>query len=143
MYVTDDLPRAERPGHPAPLPPPVLCVNRHYCCHGTVVDRSPITGVVKFEQVDSDDVEIRRSKFHFVDLAGSERAKRTGASGQRFKEVLLSVQNWFQTRSGVVGGAGKGSEAHGCVALAWSYGGGLWQLSARLCGVQTVGEGLL
>lgn len=38
-------------------------------------------------QVDPDDVEIRRSKFHFVDLAGSERAKRTGASGQRFKEV--------------------------------------------------------
>lgn len=32
-------------------------------------------------------MEIRRSKFHFVDLAGSERAKRTGASGQRFKEV--------------------------------------------------------
>ncbi|CBN79868.1 conserved unknown protein [Ectocarpus siliculosus] len=38
------------------------------------------------ERVDPDDVEIRRSKFHFVDLAGSERAKRTGASGQRFKE---------------------------------------------------------
>lgn len=39
-------------------------------------------------KVDPDNVEIRRSKFHFVDLAGSERAKRTGASGQRFKEVL-------------------------------------------------------
>ncbi|CAM9741982.1 unnamed protein product, partial [Discosporangium mesarthrocarpum] len=38
------------------------------------------------DQENKDDVEIRRSKFHFVDLAGSERAKRTGASGQRFKE---------------------------------------------------------
>lgn len=36
-------------------------------------------------------MEIRRSKFHFVDLAGSERAKRTGASGQRFKEVRLDL----------------------------------------------------
>lgn len=36
-------------------------------------------------------MEIRRSKFHFVDLAGSERAKRTGASGQRFKEVCEPV----------------------------------------------------
>lgn len=46
-----------------------------------------ILSVCLSHKVDTDDVEIRRSKFHFVDLAGSERAKRTGASGQRFKEV--------------------------------------------------------
>lgn len=38
-------------------------------------------------------MEIRRSKFHFVDLAGSERAKRTGASGQRFKEVKAGLKD--------------------------------------------------
>lgn len=27
-----------------------------------------------------------RSKFHLVDLAGSERAKKTQATGERFKE---------------------------------------------------------
>lgn len=47
----------------------------------------PLRSSFPLEKVDPDDVEIRRSKFHFVDLAGSERAKRTGASGQRFKEV--------------------------------------------------------
>ncbi|KAG5177095.1 kif21a protein, partial [Tribonema minus] len=36
----------------------------------------------------TDDLEIRKSKFHFVDLAGSERAKRTGAEGQRFREGI-------------------------------------------------------
>jgi len=34
------------------------------------------------------DVETRKSKFHFVDLAGSERLKKTGATGQRMKEGI-------------------------------------------------------
>ncbi|CAM9893364.1 unnamed protein product, partial [Scytosiphon promiscuus] len=53
------------------------------CSHPAVFGCPPATSSA---QVDLDNVEIRRSKFHFVDLAGSERAKRTGASGQRFKE---------------------------------------------------------
>ena len=36
----------------------------------------------------SDQIESKRSKFHFVDLAGSERQKRSLASGQRLKEGI-------------------------------------------------------
>ena len=30
--------------------------------------------------------DLKKAKFHLVDLAGSERAKKTQASGERFKE---------------------------------------------------------
>jgi DNA repair exonuclease SbcCD ATPase subunit len=49
--------------------------------------------------------EVTRSKFHLVDLAGSERAKRTQATGQRFKESihinkgLLALGNVIQALS--------------------------------------------
>ena len=49
-------------------------------------------------------MEIRRSKFHFVDLAGSERAKRTGASGQRFKEVTLLGEERYVCKGSVICG---------------------------------------
>jgi hypothetical protein len=38
---------------------------------------SSSTTAIVTAAVAKDDVEIRKSKFHFVDLAGSERAKRT------------------------------------------------------------------
>lgn len=37
---------------------------------------------------DVEETTSKHSKFHFVDLAGSERAKRTGTSGQGFKEGI-------------------------------------------------------
>ena len=37
-----------------------------------------------------DDVEIRKSKFHFVDLAGSERAKRTVSTESMWCHVYSS-----------------------------------------------------
>lgn len=56
-------------------------------------------------------MEIRRSKFHFVDLAGSERAKRTGASGQRFKEVReLVLQHAFAVECREAVGRDHGDE---------------------------------
>ena len=30
--------------------------------------------------------DVKRAKFHLVDLAGSEKAKKTQATGERFKE---------------------------------------------------------
>lgn len=72
-------------------------------------------------------MEIRRSKFHFVDLAGSERAKRTGASGQRFKEVCTynnsnllvfrPSQKWFTDQRGVVDGAQNQNGLHAAVGV--------------------------
>ena len=35
--------------------------------------------------------ELKRAKFHLVDLAGSEKAKKTQATGERFKEGTNSI----------------------------------------------------
>lgn len=73
---------------PPPAPLPMWRPVCNHCCLVTTCASALCGGnLLENYQVDPDDVEIRRSKFHFVDLAGSERAKRTGASGQRFKEV--------------------------------------------------------
>lgn len=40
-----------------------------------------------------------RAKFHLVDLAGSERAKRTGATGSRFKESVTINQGVLKKKS--------------------------------------------
>ena len=34
---------------------------------------------------------VRKSKISLIDLAGSERVERTGATGQRLKEVFVSL----------------------------------------------------
>ncbi|CAM9140129.1 unnamed protein product [Chrysoparadoxa australica] len=61
------------------------------------------------EGTSSDDLEIRISKFHFVDLAGSERAKRTGASGQRFKEGI-EINKGLLTLGNVISALGDDSK---------------------------------
>lgn len=92
-------------------------------------------------------MEIRRSKFHFVDLAGSERAKRTGASGQRFKEVhmVLFCCCWFwpsrtgsKSEPGVMVGAQNSEQLVELLGIREYY---LRVVKAgMLCGVQTAGD---
>lgn len=92
VSLADALPRVVQTV-PVLKPPLPLSWDRLVCACGSLLSRGALISFL--QQVDPDDVEIRRSKFHFVDLAGSERAKRTGASGQRFKEVRVRSFSFF------------------------------------------------
>ena len=43
----------------------------------------------------TDTSDVMMAKFTMVDLAGSERAKKTGATGQRFKEGVSINQGAY------------------------------------------------
>lgn len=52
-----------------------------------------------------------QSKFHLVDLAGSERAKKTGASGDRFKEGV-NINKGLLNLGNVISQLGGGNAAY-------------------------------
>ena len=70
------------------------------------------------------------SKFHLVDLAGSERVKRSGATGQAFKEAthinsgLLALGNVITALSELNGAGGSGGDAAAGGAASSSSGNG-------------------
>ena len=61
----------------------------------TVNSDMPLLGDEGKNDVQSDDVEIRQSKFHFVDLAGSERAKRT-VNNNTYKYIIICTKLLIQ-----------------------------------------------
>ena len=49
------------------------------------------------------------SKFHLVDLAGSERSKKTGATGERFKEGV-TINKGLLALGNVISALGDGQQ---------------------------------
>lgn len=49
------------------------------------------------------------SKFHLVDLAGSERSKKTGATGERFKEGV-NINKGLLALGNVISALGDGQQ---------------------------------
>ncbi|MCL4142048.1 UNVERIFIED_CONTAM: hypothetical protein GTU68_063237, partial [Idotea baltica] len=52
------------------------------------------------------------AKFHLVDLAGSERAKKTGATGERFKEGVNINKGLLALGNVISALCGEGSKGH-------------------------------